>query len=152
MEEIFSLDDEIPNAPIQIELISKEKKSFLVDREIAVKSSRLIKAVLENDSTVMVIPLYQINASIMELIMMFMKYDGPDKDDEIPIPLPNKEMKEIVGEWRASFLDIEKTVLFDLILASHYLDMDSLLRLACSKVALLLRGKTVEEIKDVFKL
>ncbi len=152
MEEIFGFD-EITNTLSQLELVSKEKKSFLVDKEMAVKSSGLIKVILENDSDVLVIPFCEIKSNILELVILFMKYDGPERDNEIPKPIhPEKEMKDIVGEWRANFVDIEKDILFDLILAANYLNMDSLLHLTCSKVALFLRGKTVEQIKDELKL
>jgi S-phase kinase-associated protein 1 len=154
MNEVFGLeDDTLDISPSQIEIVSKDNKSFPLDRELAMKSSGLIRAILENDSNAVIIPFDQINSNVMELVILFIKHDDPIKNKQIPRPLPkDKELKDIVGEWCASFVDLEKEVLFDLVLAAHYLDIESLLHLACSRVALLLRGKTVEEIKEEFQL
>ena len=40
--------------------------------------------------------------------------------------------------------------LIDLVVASNFLDIEGLLNLGCAKVASLIKGKSVEEIRDLF--
>ena len=41
---------------------------------------------------------------------------------------------------------------FDLINAANYMDISSLLDLACAKIASLMKGKTAEEIRAMFNI
>jgi S-phase kinase-associated protein 1 len=49
-------------------------------------------------------------------------------------PLRSNNMSDMVPEWDAKFVDVEQQVLFELILAANYMDIRSLLDLACAKV------------------
>lgn len=62
-------------------------------------------------------------------------------------------MAELVDPWDAEFINIENLEeLFDIILGGNYLDIKSLLDLACAKVATLIKGKTPEEIRKTFNI
>ena len=54
--------------------------------------------------------------------------------------------------WDANFVSIEEQMLFELILAANYMDIQPLLDLACAKVASILKGKTPEEIRQTFNI
>jgi len=54
--------------------------------------------------------------------------------------------------WDAAFVDIDQAILFEVILAANYLDIKSLLDLTCAKVASMIKGKTVEEIRKTFNI
>jgi len=58
---------------------------------------------------------------------------------EIEKPLKTDKIAEVVPAWDAAFVDIEKEFVYELILAANFLDIPSLLSLACCKVACLLR-------------
>lgn len=43
-------------------------------------------------------------------------------------------------------------LLFDLIQAANYMDIKPLLELTCAKVASMMKGKTAEEIRELFNI
>lgn len=43
-------------------------------------------------------------------------------------------------------------MMFDLLLAANYMDIKPLMDLACSRVASMIKGKTPEEVYDVFNI
>lgn len=67
-------------------------------------------------------------------------------------PLKSADMHDVVSDWDANFVDIEQEILFELILAANYMDIKSLLDLACAKVASMIKGKTPQEIRETFNI
>lgn len=62
-------------------------------------------------------------------------------------------MSENVNDpWFATFTDKDQSIIFELILAANYLDIQPLLDLCCAKVASLIKGKTPEEIRRTFNI
>ena len=55
-------------------------------------------------------------------------------------------------EWDAAFVDLEQETLFALILAANFMDIRPLLDLTCAKVASMIKGKTPEQIRQVFNI
>ena len=68
-------------------------------------------------------------------------------------PLRSKNMKDVCRDaWDAEYIDKvgdDRQSLYDLILASNYMDIKSLLHLGCAKVASLIKGQPLEKIKDI---
>ncbi len=87
-------------------------------------------------------------------------------------PLKTDNLAEVVPEWDVKFVDVEKDMLFELILvricttrqkklrphsvpslqAANYLDIKPLLDLTCAKVATTLKNKTPEEIRIEYNI
>ncbi|KAI8854037.1 Skp1 family, dimerization domain-containing protein [Chytridium lagenaria] len=63
------------------------------------------------------------------------------KDDP---PAPPEEEKDA--------FDTSRRQLFDIILAANYLDIKSLLDLGCKTVANMIKGKTAEQIREMFNI
>ena len=61
-------------------------------------------------------------------------------------------MSEIVSQWDADFIEIDQETLFELILATNYMDIKPLLDLCCARVASMIKGKTPEQIRKVRSL
>ncbi|KAL5101707.1 hypothetical protein RYX36_006034 [Vicia faba] len=55
-------------------------------------------------------------------------------------------------KWDAEFVKVDQDTLFDLILATNYLDIKSLLDLTCKTVASMMDGRTPGEIRRTFNI
>lgn len=60
-------------------------------------------------------------------------------------------MLDDITEWDGNFIKVENEELFEVILAANYLDIKPLLDLGCKTVANMIRGKTPEQIREMFK-
>ncbi|UMM21258.1 hypothetical protein L5515_003017 [Caenorhabditis briggsae] len=58
----------------------------------------------------------------------------------------------VTPDWDLEFLRMSNSELFDLIIASNYLDINLLMNYACKKVALMGKGKTPEEMREVYDI
>lgn len=110
----------------------------------------------ENKKEELTIPIINIEDKTIIKIIEFAEYFIKDKDNSkkiknIPKPLPNTDLKEIIPDWYYNFInnmDIEN--IFLIIKASNFLEINELLELACCMVANIIRGKSVEEIREKF--
>ncbi|MES1919829.1 hypothetical protein MHBO_001589 [Bonamia ostreae] len=132
-----------------LNLLSKEEESHPIDIDIAMKSS-LIRTIWEGDRTERAIPLINVGSSELKKVIEFLKYHKNVPFEPIPTPLKSKNMREIVPEWDANFIEMDQSSLFKIILAANYLDIRDLLDLSCAKVATMIKGKSVEAIRECF--
>ena len=82
----------------------------------------------------------------------FMTHHAYKRLPEIERPLKSVELKDLVPEWDAAFVDLELEELYQLILAADFLDIKPLLDLACAKVATFIKGKTTVELRKVLNI
>merc|ERR1719223_1400500 len=99
------------------------------------------------------IPLPNVKTAILSKVVDYCKYHKDNAPEEIQKPLKSTNLIECgVSEWDAEFVEVEKEVLFELVLAANYLDIKSLLDLMCAKVASMIKGKCTEEIRKTFDI
>ena len=74
-------------------------------------------------------------------------------------PLKSASLLECgIPQWYVTFVEIaegtpsEKELFYDLILAADYLKIPPLFNLTCAKMASMMKGKTVHEIRDTFEI
>jgi S-phase kinase-associated protein 1 len=92
------------------------------------------------------------NSDVVEAIVSFLIHHNGVAPLEISKPLSSSNMNDVTTEWCASFLvkyAKKKKFLYDLVNASNYLDIQSLLHLCCAKIASLIKGTQLDKIKDV---
>jgi len=119
----------------------------------AAEMSHLIKEMLEEDEEDNPdIPLPNVQKSALKKVVEFCERHTENPMPQISRPIKNNDMKLIVGEWDANYIDIEQEVLFKVILAANYLDIPDLLDLGCAKIASMIKNKTPDEIKDLFNI
>ena len=129
-----------------------EKDRVVVSRKAA-EMSRLIKEMLEEDEDDRPeIPLPNVQRSALLKVAEFCEKHAVDPMPQISRPIKSTDMKVVVGEWDASYIDMEDRELFDVILAANYLDIPDLLDLGCAKIASIIKDKTPDEIKDRFQI
>jgi len=136
-----------------IKLKSSDGEVFEVDVEVA-KQSVTIKTMLEDlgvgESNDEIVPLPNVNSTILKKVLLwanFHKNDPPTIEDE------NRDKRtDDICSWDAEFLKVDQGTLFELILASNYLDIKGLLNVTCKSVANMIKGKTPEEIRKTFNI
>ncbi|KRZ07815.1 S-phase kinase-associated protein 1 [Trichinella zimbabwensis] len=161
-----------------VSVVSGDGKVFEVDIK-AIQLSKTVKTMLEDlrfdgeQSIVEAIPLPNVNASVLEKILVYCEYhknDMPENEENVQKKqIQNEEMnfeeygieqlnlhdeceKEDISDWDKKFLDVDQGTLFDIILAANYLEIQSLLDVACLSVAKMMKGKTPEEIRNTFNI
>eukprot|EP01083_Nonionella_stella_P079481 218135_1 len=123
--------------------------------EISLKAairSKLIATMWKGDQTEYEIPLPKVGLTSLELVVGYLNHYENSEPKEVPKPIRSVEMSKNVEEWDANFIDRigeSKDRLFRLILAANYMDISSLLNLACAKVATWLKAKTPDEIRQI---
>jgi S-phase kinase-associated protein 1 len=99
------------------------------------------------------VPLPNVSGEILEQVVQFLQYIKENPLDKIDKPLKSSNMSENVNDpWYAKFTDKDQSIIFELILAANYLDIQPLLDLCCAKVASLIKGKTPEQIRRTFNI
>ncbi|GKY93073.1 hypothetical protein MPSEU_000275600 [Mayamaea pseudoterrestris] len=102
------------------------------------------------------IALERVKSETLTKVVEFLKHHENDPMPEIPHPLPHDTFEQNVGnDWYQNFFDVENMpapLLFDLMRAGNYMNIKSLLDLACLKVTFMLNGKNEEEIREILNL
>lgn len=134
----------------RIRLICEGEK-LDVDLEVVQKST-ILKNMIEDTGKEGEIPIPNIQLPILKKVLEFCEHYRASNPREIRKPLVSKELTENgVEEWDARFIEMEKVDdLIDLIVAANFLDIEGLVHLGCAKIATFIKGKSVEEIRDVF--
>lgn len=131
----------------------KSADGVLVETDIEIaKCSGAIKDMLdqgiggeESDEPV---PLPKVNSTVLKKVLQWAEHhqgdvalDDVEENQNTPVEVP---------EWDAEFLEVDDGTLFDLILASNYLDVKGLLKYSTKTLALKMKGKTPDEIRARF--
>ena len=135
----------------KVKLLCSEGDEVEVDREVAEKSL-LIKGIIDDSGIEEQIPLPNVKRPILEKVITFCTHLKDHQPPEIEKPLRSENMASVVDVWYADYINLEQEILFELILASNYLDIKPLLELACAKVASLIKNKSIEEIRKFFNI
>ncbi len=93
------------------------------------------------------LPLYYV---ILEKVIQWCQYH---KDDPPPVENDcNGKGTDDISSWDSEFLKVDQGTLVQLILAAKYLGIEGLLDATCQTVAIMMTGKTPEEIRHTFNL
>mmetsp|Transcript_478 Transcript_478/g.746 ORF Transcript_478/g.746 Transcript_478/m.746 type:complete len:174 (+) Transcript_478:50-571(+) len=143
-----------------VKLVSKEGDTFEVPVEIAKLSNLVITTLGEddcaddNDDTNMVeIPLPNVKATVLAKVIEYCThYKQVESMTSITTPLKSNRIEDIVQEWYADFVNVDQTLLFELVTAANFMDIKALLDLTCLAVSVLIKGKSAEEIRRIFNI
>ena len=146
---------QMENIRPQVGLISQEGDRLDVPSAVA-EMSELVKTMMgdadDDEDDEQEIPLPNVKISILAKVVEFNTHHLQNPLPQIEKPLKSANMHEVVGEWDAKFIEVDQEVLFELILAANYMDCQSLLNLACAKVASMIKGRAPEEIRKTFNI
>ncbi|RWR92338.1 Skp1 domain-containing protein/Skp1_POZ domain-containing protein [Cinnamomum micranthum f. kanehirae] len=120
----------------RITLKSSDGKTFKVDEAVALQS-QTIKNIMEDICADNEIPLPNVTGKILSKVIDFCELTDWNPESRA---------------WHKVFVKVDQAVLFDLIQAANYLNINSLLDLTCQTAADMIKGKTPEEIKKFFNI
>ena len=132
-------------------LMCKDGEVLEVDVATA-EQSVLIKGLIEDGGTDDEIPIAQVNRPIMEKVIVFCEHARENPPPEIEKPLSSTDLSQVVDAWHADYVNVDQEMLFEVVMAANYLDIKPLLELSCAKVASMIKGKSVQEIRQFFNI
>jgi len=141
-----------------VKLVLKDCKELLVEKKYIMECA-LISDILEDadseEDEIPMIPLSNIEYETMEKIHLFLKGSIERSEIRKPVPL-NQTLKDLVNPYEFSFLDQYNEVNVDdltrILNACNFLNLKYLLDLCCIRISLMIRGKSSQEIRDLFGL
>lgn len=144
-------------APAQkVWLASNDSANIEVERVVA-ERSMLIKNMLEDvgDESITQsnpIPIPNVNEAVLRKVIEWCEHHKNDppqaQDDESDA----RKKTTDIEEWDQKFMQVDQEMLFEIILASNYLDIKPLLDVGCKTVANMIKGKSPEEIRKTFNI
>jgi len=137
---------------INLVLTSADNQKIQIDFKSA-ERSHLLRGLLADYEDNKEIPLPDVKYNILKKVVEYLTYYKDKEPAQIPKPLPSANLNEFTNEWDVNFINsIELDGVFDLINAANYMDINSLLDLACAKIASLMKGKSAQEIRAMFNI
>jgi S-phase kinase-associated protein 1 len=131
----------------KIQTSDMNEDEYLEVDEVVIRQSQLVANLIDdisdNDE---IIPLMNVSRFILEKIIEYCTEHVYD------IQVDEEERQVAISDFDEQFLDTDQSTLFELILAANFLDIKSLLDLACRKVAYMIKGKTPEQIRQTFNI
>ncbi|TPX72115.1 hypothetical protein SpCBS45565_g00717 [Spizellomyces sp. 'palustris'] len=137
-------------------LQASDNQQFTIEKAVA-ERSMLLKNMLEDVGDAgEPIPLPNVAGLILKKVIEYCEHH---KEDPVPSAEEDKDAFESsrrkaddIDEWDAQFIKVGNEELFEIILAANYLDIKPLLDLGCKTVANMIKGKTPEQIREMFNI
>lgn len=99
------------------------------------------------------VPVPNVKTEVLGKVLEYCQYHKGTLPQVIPKPLKSANLIECgVDGFDCKYIDVEQDLIFALIQAANYLDIKGLLDLACAKVASMIKGRSVQEIRDTFNI
>uniref|UniRef100_A0A0E0M805 SKP1-like protein n=1 Tax=Oryza punctata TaxID=4537 RepID=A0A0E0M805_ORYPU len=142
----------------------------------AARVSKTLHGMIEDECATGRIPITGVHSDVLALLVEYCERHAPHYDPEasardrypfppFPVELPPNasSIKPVtfvdpdadphgLKAFDKKFLDVDNSTLFEIIMAANYLNIEELLDDACTAVADKMRGKTPEEIRDIFEI
>jgi S-phase kinase-associated protein 1 len=139
-----------------ITIVSSDDKYFTINDEVAMDIGNLVSTYIDenyDDSNNMTIPVPNISSDILELVIQFTEHYIANPNIKVQRPIVSKtDMSENVEpKIFMTFIDnVPKDKINQLALAASFIDNTDLLNLVICKMATLIWGKSLEEMKEFF--
>ena len=133
-------------------LISSDGEKIETSAKAAMRSTLIKDSIQDCRDDIIEFTANNVKGNVLKKIVEYLEHYKDTEPKEIERPLPSQNFKECVDEFDFNFTDIDLDMIFEIILASNYLDIKPLLELANAKVASILKGKTTEEIRRTFNI
>ncbi|KAL7274201.1 hypothetical protein RUND412_002899, partial [Rhizina undulata] len=121
-------------------------------KEVAERSI-LIKSILEDVGEVTeAIHIPNVNESVLKNVIEWCEYHKGDPPAAADDDAENRKKSTIFDEWDQKFMQVNQEMLFELILAAKYFDIEPLLYVGCKTVANMIKGKSQDNIRKTLNI
>eukprot|EP01006_Ploeotia_vitrea_P061143 TRINITY_DN77336_c0_g1_i1.p1 TRINITY_DN77336_c0_g1~~TRINITY_DN77336_c0_g1_i1.p1 ORF type:complete len:186 (-),score=29.48 TRINITY_DN77336_c0_g1_i1:87-644(-) len=159
MRELVSGGDRNINVSSEVILKTSEDKEFVLSRD-ALKLSKILSDILDDSPTEeeTVIPVNNVDAATLQCVAPYLEHYATSTPPTIDKPL-RAPLQELLNDWDKDYVyktlfrdgdEKQHEPLFKTLLAGNFLGVEPLRDLCCATIANMLRGKTPEQIKEVF--
>ncbi len=133
-----------------IKIVCKDGNKLEIDTQSA-KKSVLLNNIIQDYDLNDDIPI-NINSDILKIIFVYLEHYKDSEPEIIPKPLPSGNLESFTDKWDVDFIDLDKSVVLNLIVAANFMDIKSLLELSCAKIASIMKSMDPETIKKEFDI
>ncbi|KAM7466363.1 hypothetical protein LguiB_013925 [Lonicera macranthoides] len=120
-----------------VTLKSSDNEEFVVEESVAIKSET-IKNIIE-DCGLELISLHNIDGKTLAKVIQYCERHANDESGDL-------------NKFDDEFLDVEQSVLFDLIQAANYLSIKDLLDKVRTKITNNMKYKSVDQVRKIFRI
>ncbi|KAI8962512.1 E3 ubiquitin ligase SCF complex, Skp subunit [Daldinia sp. FL1419] len=148
------VETEAPPAANYIRLQSNDSVKIDVEKVVA-ERSLLIKNMLEDlgpNAETQTIPIPNVTEPVLRKVIEWCEHHRHDPPATNEDESDNRKKTTDIDEWDQKFMQVDQEMLFEIILASNYLDIKALLDVGCKTVANMIKGKSPEEIRKTFNI
>jgi len=138
----------------KITLTSNDGANITVDRAVA-ERSMLIKNMMEDlgeENIDSAVPIPNVNEQVLKKVIEWCEHHKNDPVTTQDDDSDSRKKTTDIEEWDQKFMQVDQEMLFEIILASNYLDIKPLLDVGCKTVANMIKGKSPEEIRKTFNI
>ncbi|KAN0103242.1 putative E3 ubiquitin ligase complex SCF subunit sconC [Hyaloscypha variabilis] len=138
----------------RITLVSNDGAEVHVERNVA-ERSMLIKNMMEDlgeAAMTQSVPIPNVNESVLKKVIEWCEHHKNDPPAAADDDSDSRKKTTDIEEWDQKFMQVDQEMLFEIILASNYLDIKPLLDVGCKTVANMIKGKSPEEIRKTFNI
>ncbi|KAH6654260.1 E3 ubiquitin ligase complex SCF subunit scon-3 [Truncatella angustata] len=139
---------------VKVRLQSNDNAVIEVDKAVA-ERSLLIKNMLEDlgeTAVSQIIPIPNVTEPVLRKVIEWCEHHRQDPAPTNEDDNDNRKKTTEIDEWDQKFMQVDQEMLFEIILASNYLDIKPLLDVGCKTVANMIKGKSPEEIRKTFNI
>ena len=143
-------DQKMPQEIITLTLKSLDGHSFQLDVDSAKGSGYLNQQIIDHPSeTEFFIP--EVEGKILKKIVEYLCHYKNKKPKEIPRPLNDSKIEKILDKWDYDFIMSFALVdCVDLLNAAASMEIHSLLKLMCARIASKMMEAPIDEVRNLF--
>ena len=137
---------------VKITLISSDSQKFEISAKGAMRSELIKDSIEGSKDDHIEFNVNNVKGDILKKVAEYLEHYKNEEPKLCERPLPSANLKDCVDEWDFNFINIPLNDIFKIISAANYLNIQSLLELASAAFAASIKGKTSDEIRQMFDI
>lgn len=103
--------------------------------------SELVKTTVDedDDTEVQDVPIPNVKAAVLTKVLDYCTHYQTEEMTPIQTPLKSSKIEDLVQPWYAEYVQVEQSLLFELVTAANFMDIKPLLDLTCLAVSIFIK-------------